>query len=100
MDFVGRQIERVYVDETTSAADVLIAQILEKPGPLELRLALLLAARAGYSVGLEIGLAVAVADVAAGRQLRDWIARHVQEQDHLALEARDRQAANYLRVLR
>jgi hypothetical protein len=53
----------------------------------------------GYSIGLEIGLAVAVADIVGARRLQAWFTRHVQQSDPAALAARDRMARNYLRAL-
>jgi len=105
MDFVAPRdvlIRRVYLEEIEAATDVLIQQVLTDPvlGTEPEYVRRTLVGRTGYSIGLEIGLAIAVADVAAGRQLRDWIARHVQQSDPDAITARDRQAANYLRVLR
>lgn len=90
-------IERVFIAECEGVAEALLSQAagVESRIPRDQLLA-----RSGYSVGVEIGLAVAIADIAAARRLQSWFAHRVQEGDPEALAARDRQARHYLEVLR
>lgn len=92
-------IKHVLFHESAAIAGVLREQIATEPNPLIQANAVDVIGRAAYQVGLEIGLSIAIADVAAARQLQEWLARNVQGGDPRALKARDRQAANYLRVL-
>ena len=93
------RIRDVYSDECAGCGDAIVRQVCDR-GATSAMHALTLASRTGYSVGLEIGLAIAITDIAAARQLQAWIVEQVQRGDPLAADARDRQAANYLRVLR
>lgn len=96
---MAEPIETVFMDECAAVAEALIEQVSDmEPRAIGTRRDHLLA-RSAYSVGLEIGLTIAVVDGAAGRRMRDWLARHVQQSEPAAIEARDRQAKNYLRVL-
>lgn len=58
-----------------------------------------LAARSGYTVGLEVGLAIAVADIASGRRLLEFITDVVQEGDAAALADRIHSARAFLQAI-
>lgn len=91
-------IRAVYFAETDGVAHTLIHQLGGvPPAPIETQLYRL--GGAGYSVGLEIGVAIGITDIAAARRLQQWLAVEVQRSDPDALAARDRMVANFLRVL-
>jgi hypothetical protein len=58
-----------------------------------------LAARSGYAVGLEVGLAVAVTDIASGRRLLEFITDVVQDGDAIAFEDRVQAAHAFLQAI-
>jgi hypothetical protein len=58
-----------------------------------------LAARSGYAVGLEVGLAIAVTDIASGRRLLEFITDVVQDGDAIAFEDRVQAAHAFLQAI-
>ena len=83
--------------ESGAVAEVALTSAAARGVPLPRAIDLCI--RTAYQVGIEIGVAIAVADVESGRRLRDWMARHVQGNDPRALEAREAQVARYLALL-
>lgn len=92
-------IERVYDATCANVGHELAHQTIHAtprnlPIPFERMLAT--AGTAGFSVGMEIGLAIAITDIAAGRMLQRWILEAIAPQnDH-----RDQLAAELLAVLK
>lgn len=74
--------------------------VITSLGPMPASERLSLAAETCYSVGLEIGLAIAITDIVAGKQFQAWLAARTTLLVPRAREARDLEAAEFLRVLR
>jgi hypothetical protein len=57
------------------------------------------ACRSAFSSGLEVGLTIAVTDIAAGRRLQAWIHQNIGGSDPLAKQSRDGMAGELLKVV-
>lgn len=89
-------IERALDQEFALVAHALLLEVASMPVGVTVDTI----CRAACSVGLELGLTVAITDIAAGRQLQDWITAHVQRDDPRARAACEASAARLLRATR
>lgn len=96
----ANDIERVYVDQSARLAHSLAHKVLHDNAtgrPVELEHLLLLAAGSGFSCGLEVGLAIAINDIVAGRVLQRWFLDEVTHGDSFD---RDSLTQPFLEVLK
>lgn len=95
-------IDEVYEREIGLTAETIVRQLLEMHDGRSVALHDLLkvAVASGLSTGIDLGLAIAITDIAAGRMLQRHIEHAIAEDDPEAIDARIRMAGKYLAVLR
>lgn len=96
MDPIEEQLFAEIGAATRALAAIVRAHAADSPSDASLA-----AIHAGVQVGIELGLAVAINDVAEGRRLQTWLDAHVHDpRDHAAWAERDRAVERFSRVLR
>lgn len=89
-DSVGNDIASTIARELTRAS---------MRSPLPISTVIDISIHTAYSIGLEIGVAIAVTDVAAARRLRSWMTSALLNDNPRAIADRDLQAGEFLAVL-